>query len=136
MDPDLIKTYEETEYRVEDDPPLVLKIGERNDALRILFVSFSVESAVFITAWNPDGCHLTLDQNVERQADLLSEIERQHFNYFVGVGEHPVTGWREDSYLVLGIRREQATGIATQFDQNGYVWIGVDGVPELVMVSF
>ncbi|HKI73154.1 MAG TPA: DUF3293 domain-containing protein [Pseudomonadales bacterium] len=132
----LIKAYHETEYRVDDDPPLVLKIGEKNDGVRILFASFNVESAAFITAWNPRSTQLLDDENYDRQARLLEEIERLRLNYFVGRSEHPQHGWGEDSYLVLGVTDEQATALAHQFDQNGYIWVGLSGVPELVLLNY
>lgn len=131
----LMKAYAETDYRVHDDPPLILRIGERNDGARILLASFNVESAAFITAWNPHSTRLTDGENRDRQARLLDEIEQLRLNYFVGESEHPEHGWREDSYLVLGITKDEATRLATQFEQNGYVWVTMSGVPELVVME-
>lgn len=125
----------ESDYIVDDDPPLVMKIGEQNDGLRILFASFNVESAAFITAWNPGSRKLSVDENYDRQADLLAEIEKLRLNYFVGRGEHPNQSWYEESYLVLGITRTQADALAMQFDQNAYLFISMSGVPELVDVG-
>ena len=135
VSPELIKAYQETDYRIEDDPPLVMRIGERNDGVRILLASFNVESAAFITAWNPHSTQLLLDENYDRQARLLGEIEALHLNYFVGRSEHPFDGWSEDSYLVLGITKDQAMTLARQFDQNAFVWVGINGVPELVFTT-
>lgn len=134
-DPELIKAYEQTDYVVEDDPPLVMHIGEQNDGLRILFASFNVESAAFITAWNPRSQKLSLDENYDRQAKLLDEIEKLRLNYFVGRGEHPSEGWVEDSYLVLGINQDQAEALAREFEQHAYVWLPVSGVPELRLLD-
>ncbi len=130
-DAELEKRYRETDYIVDDDPPLRLNIDEQNDGARILMASFNVETAAFITAWNPGSRELTLDENFDRQADLLEEIEQLRLNYFVGRGEHPENGWREDSYLVLGISPEEADRLARKFEQNAYVWIPMSGVPEL-----
>jgi hypothetical protein len=132
IDDNLRKVYEESDYVVDDDPPLVMKIGEQNDGLRILFASFNVESAAFITAWNPSSQKLSLDENYDRQADLLVEIEKLRLNYFVGRGEHPDQSWYEESYLVLGITKDQADALAKQFEQNAYLFIAMSGVPELV----
>lgn len=134
MDLALIKAYEETDYRVDDDPPLILRIGERNDGARVLMASFNVETAAFVTAWNPRSKRLTPDENYDRHQQMLNEIEQLRLNYFVGESEHPENGWREDSFLVLGIARQDATRLASQFEQNGYVWITMSGVPELVVV--
>lgn len=135
IDPETLRAWHETDYVVDDDPPLVLRIGERNDGLRILFASFNAESAAFITAWNPGGELASEDQNHDRQADLLAEIEQLRLNYFVGRGEHPASGRVEDSYLVLGITQDQATALARQFGQLGYVWIPISGVPEIVVLD-
>lgn len=131
IDPGLEQAYLETDYRVDDDPPLFLRIGERNDGVRVLMASFNVESAAFITAWNPGSKRLPVDDNYDRQARLLEAIEQLRLNYFVGRGEHPEDGYGEDSYLVLGINREQADELARQFDQAAYVWVTMSGVPEL-----
>ena len=129
------KLFVETDYIVDDDPPLRLKVGERNDGVRVLFASFGVESAAFMTAWNPGGLEATLDQNYDRQADLLDDIEALRLNYFVGRGEHPENGWVEESYLVLGATKEQSDRLAKKFEQRAYLWIPMSGVPELVWIS-
>lgn len=133
--PELIKRFEETDYIVDDDPPLVMHIGQRNDALRTLFASFSVETGAFLTAWNPDGKQALIDDNYDRQAALLSDIEGLRLNYFVGQGVHPNGDWQEDSYLVLGITQEEADDLGQQYGQVAYVWIANSGVPELRLLQ-
>lgn len=125
----------ETDYIVDDDPPLILKVGQQNDALRALFASFGVESGAFLTAWNPHGEAADIDQNYDRQADLLAEIEALRLNYFVGEGIHPSGNWREDSYLVLGIRQHEAASLAVKFKQAAYLWLPISGVPELELTG-
>ncbi len=127
----LEQRYRETDYIVDDDPPLRLTVGEQNDGARILMVSFNVENAVFITAWNPGSQELSMDENIDRQADLLEDIEKLRLNYFVGRGEHPTSGWTEDSYFVLGMSEEDAMRLAKQYEQNAVLWIPMSGVPEL-----
>ena len=132
---ELIQQYEETDYIIDDDPPLILHIGKRNDSLRALFASFSVESGAFLTAWNPDGERLPIDDNYDRQAELLAAIEALRLNYFVGQGVHPSGNWQEDSYLVLGISQAEADELGQRFGQLGYVWIANTGVPELRLLK-
>ncbi len=129
----LLQKYRQTDYIIDDDPPLLVHIGEQNDGLRILFASFNVESAAFITAWNPLGRKLTLDENYDRQIELLEDISSQRLNYFVGRGESQTGDWSEDSYLVLGVSLDDATEIAKRHEQNAFVWIPVSGVPELII---
>lgn len=127
---ELRQKYLDTDYVVSDDPPLLLRIGEQNDDARILLASMGVETAAFITAWNPQSDRLTDDENDARQQVLLSDIEQLRLNYLVGFGEGD--DWVEYSYLVLGIEKDQATAMATRYEQYAYVWIGPSGVPELV----
>lgn len=130
LDPDLLKAYLETDYIVSDDPPLMMKIGEQNDDVRILLASFGTDRGAFITAWNPRSTPLKEEDNDDRQATFLGEIELRRLNYLVGYGER--YDWREYSYFILGIDREDASALAMQFEQNAYVWVGADGIPELV----
>jgi len=131
--PELLSAYLETDYFVSDDPPLLLRIGEENDDAKILLASFAVDSAAFITAWNPGSNVLSEDENDARQAELLGEIEARRLNYLVGYGERK--DWLEYSYLVLGINRESARDLAEQFEQNAFVWLDQSGVPELVTLA-
>jgi hypothetical protein len=133
LDPELLRAYEETDYIVSDDPPLVLRVGEQNDDARILLASFGVSTAVFLTAWNPGSEKLSEDENLDRQMELLSEIEARRLNYLVGYGERDE--WREYSYLILGIDRQDASDLALKFEQNAYVWLDDTGVPTLVKMS-
>jgi len=129
LDPDLLRAYAETDYIVSDDPPLVLHVAEQNDDARILLASFGVTTAAFLTAWNPGSKKLSDDENLDRQMELLSEIEARRLNYLVGYGERGE--WREYSYLILGIDRQDASELALQFEQNAYVWLDDAGVPAL-----
>ena len=132
MNSELMKKYKETDYFVDDDPPLLFHIGMQNDGLRILFASFNVESAAFMTAWNPASEQLSIDENYDRQDELLNDIGHKRLNYFVGRGDSPTGDWSEDSYLILGINREDALEIAEKYQQNAFVWIPVSGVAEIV----
>jgi hypothetical protein len=130
LDPALRQAYLETDYIISDDPPTLLRIGEYNPDVRILLASFGVDSGAFITAWNPGSTRLPDEENDERQSLLLDEIEHRRLNYFIGYGER--ADWREYSYFVLGINREDAIMLASQFHQHAFVWLGDDGIPELV----
>jgi len=130
IDASLRQKYLDTDYIISDDPPLLMKIGEQSDDLRVLLGSMGVESAALITAWNPRSEQLTDDENDDRQGVLLTDIEKIRLNYLIGCGQ--LDDWQEYSYLVLGIDQDQATAMATRFEQNAYVWIGPAGIPELI----
>ena len=126
---ELMNAYLDTDYIVSDDPPLLLRIGEASDDARIMLASLGVSTAAFMTAWNPRSELLSDSDNDDRQANLLSEIEMRRLNYLVGYAERE--DWREYSYLILGISRDEATALAGQFEQNAYVWLPDNGIPEL-----
>ena len=130
LDPDLLEAYLQTDYIVSDDPPMLMNIGVQSDDARILLASFNTDCGAFITAWNPRSTLLNDEDNDDRQAALLAEIELRRLNYLVGYGEREE--WREYSYFILAISREEASELAHQFEQNAYVWVGADGAPELV----
>ena len=134
IDSSLRQKYLDTDYIISDDPPLLMKVGEQSDDLRVLLGSMGVESAAFITAWNPHSEKLTDDENDDRQAVLLTDIEKMRLNYLVGYGQGK--DWQEYSYFVLGIDKDQATAMATRFEQNAYVWIGPAGIPELITTVY
>lgn len=129
----LLNQYSDTDYIISDDPPLLLRVGDQNDDARILMASMGVSTAAFITAWNPGSNPLSDDENDGRQAELLDEIEKRRLNYLVGYGER--TDWREYSYLILGIAQSDASELAAQFEQNAYLWVGEDGLPELIYLA-
>ena len=122
-------------YMVEDDPPLVMYVGEQHDGLRLLLASFGVDEAVIVTAWNPGGLKASYDDNIDYQAALLEAIEAHRLNYFVGHSEHPQSGHIADNLLVLGLDREQGRELAAQFGQGEFVWLSIAGTPELVPVT-
>ena len=130
LDPELHAVYMETDYTVSDDPPLLMRIGEQNPDAAILRASLGVTEATFITAWNPGSQRLSDEENDDRQSELLTEIELLRLNYLVGYGERE--DWREYSYLILGIEYDDAVRLAQQFQQNAFVWVAQDGMPELV----
>jgi hypothetical protein len=50
-----------------------------------------------------------------------------------GIGQHPSNGWPgEASVLVLGLDRQAAMALAKAHEQHAFVWVGGDGVAELV----
>lgn len=131
IDAALKQKYLDTDYIISDDPPLLMKIGEQSDDLRVLLGSMGVETAAFITAWNPGSEKLTDNENDDRQGALLTDIETMRLNYLIGYSQGE--DWLEYCYLVLGIDKDQATDMTTRFEQNAYVWIGPAGIPELII---
>ncbi len=134
IDRDTIQAYLETEYCVQGDAPLTLKIGVAAPKLVALHNARSVEASAFITACNPFSQTLDPKVNEERQAALVAELKDLRLAFIAGIGQHPSSGWAEPSFLALGATREMASALGVRHGQNAIVWCGVDGVPELVLL--
>jgi hypothetical protein len=131
IDPAQILAYNETEYRVFD-PPLVLKIGERNESLDKLLFEHGQEEWAFITASNPHSNPLPDGVNGARFA-LLKEAVKSYL-YFEGEGVGPDPWKPEHSLLILGIREMEAVEIGKSFDQNAIVTGRIYSPAELIII--
>ena len=131
-----IKAYLATEYRVWGELPLVLRIGQRNLDLGMLYNRLVTETSAVITAWNPYSEPKSNDENLAAQERLIAELDRRGLRHLPGHGADPTGKWPpEDSRLVLGIDLETATSLGEKFQQNGFVWTASDAVPTLILLS-
>src|SRR5262249_31016371 len=109
--------YEATEYRVSDSPvgPLVIRIGEVNDALERLLAENGATGWAYLTACNPRSVILPDEENRQRTEALREWLAR--FTTFrgegVGADGHPP----EASFLVLGIGETEAEDVGARFEQ-------------------
>jgi hypothetical protein len=127
------QAYKETHYAVQDLEPFVLRIGEVSEDLIACHKRHRVECSAFITAWNPFSKQLTPEENKERNHALIQEIKGRSLSFLPGVGNHPSNDWPgEQSLLVLGLCLESAKTLGRRFEQNAVVWIGAEGIPELI----
>jgi hypothetical protein len=135
IQPETLRTYAETDYRVDADQSFVLRIAEYNASLGDLFKANRVESCVFITAFNPYGQLLSDSANAQRHAELANELKYSTLKHFPAEGKHPTGHWSAElSYLVLGLSLEEASQLGKKYEQNAIVWCGVDLVPRLVVL--
>jgi hypothetical protein len=135
LDASLVTAYRETEYRVTEGEPFVLKVDEPCPALLGLYRAKNVLCAAFITAYNPFSQELTDAENAVRQKDLAFELKRRSLSYFEGIGQHPSRDWPgEPSFLALGLALEAAKSLGKAFEQNAIIWCGADAVPNLVLL--
>ena len=125
--------YSETDFVILDDPPIIMRVGERHDGVRLLLQSFAVDTAVFLSGVNPVAVCSSEDERIDRQMQLLSLVEEERLNYFIAMAEHPLSGWTQQSYFVLGVDKSQATDWAATFQQRAYIWIPPSGIPELIL---
>src|SRR5262249_57649647 len=136
MDEDTLRAaYEATEYRVTDSRvgPLVIRIGEVNEALdRLLGINGAARWA-YLTACNPRSMILQEDENRQRTEALREQFARFTTCRGEGVGAdgHPP----EASFVVLGIEEAEAEDVGARFEQNAVV-VGRRGEPaRLLWVS-
>jgi hypothetical protein len=133
--PETLQAYLETDYRVDTDQSFILRIDECNVTLCDLYKSNSVDSCVFITAYNPYGQLLSDSANAKRHDELACDLENSELKYFLAEGKHPTGNWRgESSYLILGLTLEEAIKLGNKYQQNAIVWCGSDLIPRLVVL--
>ena len=138
IDPAKIAAYQDTDYVVRvRQGQFVLRIGQVSPELQALYAETGQDSAVFITAYNPEGAlqadalnqaaHEALRNALSALTDLLFEGE--------GRGTEDNAGWpAEKSFLALGIDQEESARLGRQFRQDAVVRAGPDGVPELLIL--
>jgi hypothetical protein len=133
---DLVQAYLGTSYTAQTDAGAIsLKIGVRSDEIRKLLAASEASGAAFITAENPYSARQTPAVNAERQRQLGDDLSAMGITYFPGEGQGEDANWlAEASFLALGIDREAACDLGRKYGQNAIVWVGSDGVPELVLL--
>jgi len=131
----LISAYRATRYRVFASPDFELAVGQRSNALADLYRTHAVDSAAFLTAWNPEGNLQNETANREAFARLQERVISLSVKVISGFGEDPDGAWAgEESLLALGLGRETSCDIGAEFRQNAIVWAGADAVPELILL--
>lgn len=132
----LIQAYLGTAYSAQTAVGrITLKIGVRSDEIVSLFAASGRDCAAFITAENPYSEPQTPATNSERQRRLGNELAALDFTHFPGEGQGEDPNWpAEASFLALGLRREEASDLGRKYGQNAIVWVGADGVPELLLL--
>ena len=139
---DLIEAYLGTTYQ--------LGMGQAGPSLRIgepvgtgpgtvggMMADAGATCAAFITAWNPHSDDTTTDaENEAAHARLLNRLTSfpgVTVHEGEGVGEGPE--WMpERSVLAVGLSSTDASTLGREFRQNAVVWVGEDGVPQLVLL--
>ncbi len=132
----LIAAYRATCFRVDHDPPFTLTVDVHSPALELLLRSGEPAGAAYVTAWNPMGKELSLQENDRLQGLLVDELRATRLRWLSGAGTDPSGRWphEEASLLVLGIDRRAACALGRRHQQNAILWIGVDAVPRLVLL--
>lgn len=127
MREDLLNIYSETAFMVPD-MGIVIFVGETNPNLDALL---RPTTWAFITACNPYSEQLSDVQNTVLN-DLL-ENDLAEYNVYPALGRRE--DWNEDSFLVLGISKEEATRLAIKYKQNAFVFGKFEEKAELVWTN-
>lgn len=113
----------------------MLKIGQASPELERWFKLNRVNSAIFITAWNPLSIPTPTPENHAAQQKLLDEVNFRGLRYLDGEGCDPSGRWScEPSLLVFGMSLEAAKKLAEQFHQNGLIYADGDAIPRLILL--
>ena len=130
---DTLRAYRETIYTVNGEPGFALQIGQRSTELERAHERHDTRCSAFLTACNPFSVPLDDLANATRQAELAGELSGRGLKFLPGIGQHPSNEWPgEESFLAFGLELGAAKELALRFEQNAFVWCGVDAVPRLI----
>jgi hypothetical protein len=130
---DLINAYKTASYLVESNPAFTLNVEKYSESLARIYAIENIQTACFITAYNPYSVLLTPPHNVARQADLLSDIASLKLKSIYGYGQGKDTDWMEPSVLILGISFDEVMRLAIKHEQNAFIWCDETATPKLVL---
>ena len=134
MEARLRSAYESTTFIAETPLGSIrLRVGVANPLLAELLSQFGVVEWAFITACNPGSLRLSDHENTQRQRELEKKLQQDNLKIFSGAGVGDDNDWPpEPSFLVLGLKRNHAIAIGSDFGQNAIVAGGSDTTPHLV----
>ncbi len=131
----LDEAYTNTDYFVKGlSKPL--KVNETCSLLDALLEQYQKTTFAYITAWNPKSQEIPMEENLARNIHLLSELDKlAELKVIPGVGRSTDGFWEEESFLILGITKENAHSLALQFEQTAYLWGEKSGRVNLVFTE-
>lgn len=81
-----------------------------------------------ITAWNPAGIWSHDSQNRKANSRLAENLKRHNYLFEPVIGRSPDGKWREESFLVHGLRRQQAADLGLDFAQTAVFELDKDNL--------
>ena len=122
IDPTLIDAYENTQYTILE-PKVSILLNQKNPILDKWLEEKNVSSWAFITAFNPYSILLPEEKNLTAQDLFREKITSLGLSFLEGKGE-PFNGDfpTEDSLFIFGISKEKSMEIATEFEQNAFLF--------------
>jgi predicted nucleic acid-binding protein len=133
LTPALVEAYRAADYVVHE-PRIAIRVGEANAELEALLAASA--NAAFLTAANPGSERRSGEENGRLLAGLRQALDAMRLRYREGEGRDPKRDWPgEPSFLVLGIRLDEALDLARRFGQNAFVWCERGAPPRLVLAA-
>ena len=130
LDNPLLEAYYQTNYKFDDT---LLNIDKTSFKAAALLQPFSPAGGLFITAWNPLGKELTVEENKQANQELKNELLEQGLKVTEGYGESPDGQWREDSFFAYPIDQDSSLKLCCTFEQNAVVYVTCTGLPVLLL---
>jgi hypothetical protein len=107
---------------------VILKIGIINEINQDILI----KEWAFITAWNPLPEILTLEENLERNNALLTELISLGYVCHLGKGVSSDGKWQEESFFIENIDKHTALTISNKYGQLAFVHGVLNKEAELV----
>ena len=134
LSPELLAAYQDADYVVFAEPPIVLKVGIPSPRLDALLEAEGVPCAAFVTAANPRSKPRSKEENARALAGLDQLVAASGYPWRPAEGREPDGSWVEPSRLVLGISRDNAETLGRLFGQNAILFIEKGRAPEVVVL--
>ncbi len=133
----LSHAFEKAIYRVHSPQgDIDVRIGQLNRTLNQLLEQENSRGAAILTACNPGAQICSRAFNDAVQETLLRDLQKQDLHWWPAVNLDPKGKWPDEpSLLVLDISLQQARWQARLFKQLAFVYIPLNGKPQLHQVQ-
>ena len=123
--------YQTALYRVA--PGFSLIPGTHSPELAALYAQTRTNSALLITAHNPQGTLREAAANQAAQTSLATRLNLLTRHLWPAENRDPQALWPpEPSFLALGITRKRSRALAQEFAQDAILWAGAAAIPKLI----
>jgi hypothetical protein len=128
-----IKAFKDTDYivNIKHNETITINVDKVN--LNLDRAIKPHKTWAFITAYNPLPKILSDSENTARNSNLKQDIESLGFQLFTGYGIAKDKSWKEESFFITGIDKENAIKLGVKYGQLAIV-IGQVGLKSELIV--
>lgn len=127
--------YRATDYHCPD-AAVTVKPGFSSETMARLTAGLPEKGYAFITAWNPGSEPVSSARNLKQNSMLEKIITQKQYIYFEAKGIPHQQGWQpEDSFLILGITRDDAAALGREFNQRAILYGRGAEPPQLLFME-